>query len=149
MMISVGGERRTSKEAPRRRGAAPARLLEHAHRIADRLGGAVERRALLVVQLDLEHLLEAVAAQLARHTQEEPLIPYSPSSQAEHGRIRFLSFTIASAICTARRRRRVVGGARLQVLHDLRAAVPRAIHDRVQRLLIAISCVIGMPDTVV
>src|SRR5690606_5160392 len=32
---------------------------------------------------------------------KSPLIPYSPSSHAEHGRIRFLSFTMASAICTA------------------------------------------------
>src|SRR5690606_2979539 len=30
-----------------------------------------------------------------------PSIPYSPCSQAAHGRMRFLSLTIASAICTA------------------------------------------------
>ena len=30
-----------------------------------------------------------------------PFMPYSPWSQAEQGRIRFWSFTIASTICTA------------------------------------------------
>src|SRR5690606_25938510 len=40
------------------------------HRLAHRLGGLHEGRLLVGVQLDLDHLLEAVAAELAGHPQE-------------------------------------------------------------------------------
>ena len=46
-------------------------------------------------------------------------------------------------------RRRVVRRAGLEMLHDLGAAVPRAIDDRVELFLRSISCVIGMPLTLV
>ena len=59
-------------------------------------------------------------------------MPYSPWSHAAHGSMRLWSSTIASAICTAAGERRVVRRAGLEMLHDLGAAVARAIDDRVE-----------------
>src|SRR5436190_24379049 len=49
--------------------------LDGAHRLADRFGALLQRRPLVRRELDLDHLLEAIPAQLAGHAEIEPAHP--------------------------------------------------------------------------
>ena len=64
----------------------------------------------------------------------KPESPYSPSSHAAHGRMRLRSLHDRLDHLHRAGRRRIVRRAGLEVLHDLGAAVARALHDRVELL---------------
>src|SRR5829696_1191762 len=49
--------------------------LDRPHRLADRLGALLERCSLVRRELDLDHLLEPVLAELARNAKVQPLHP--------------------------------------------------------------------------
>src|SRR5690348_13361998 len=106
------------------------------HRPAHGVRALRERRTLIRGQLDLVDLLEPLAAELARYAEEEilqPVLAREPRGARENA---MLVERDALAHLHRRGGRRVVGRARLQVLHDLRTAGARALDDLVERLAI-------------
>src|SRR5512140_2341425 len=106
------------------------------HRLAHRIGALRERRALVVGERHLEDLLEPGSAQLARHAKEYSGLPVLTLQPCGTWQNALLIERDRFAHLHDRRRRRVERRARLQILHDLGAAVAGAIDDRVELRLV-------------
>ena len=95
-------------------------------------GALREHGLFLGIELHLVDLLDAIAPQLHRHADEQPVDSVLAFEQRRAGQNLLLVLQNRLHHLDRRRRRSIVRAARLQILHDLRAAVARAIHNRRQ-----------------
>src|SRR5574341_159510 len=109
--------------------------LELLHELAHGGGRLLERRLLVRRERDLDDLLDARAAELHRHADVEPLHPVL-AVQVRRAR-QDLLLVLEDRLEHLDRRggRRIVRAPALEERDDLRAAVGRALHERVDRVL--------------
>src|SRR5690606_20150257 len=120
--------------APRWGAASESSLLEGPHRLANRLGRPLECGSLLGGKLDLDDLLEPLAAELTRHPEEETLHAVLALQPGGAGEDTLLVLDDRLRHLHGARGGRVVGGAGLEVLHDLGPPIPGALDDLLQLL---------------
>src|SRR5208337_3563448 len=95
----------------------------------------LQRRILLRRQLDLNNLLRARRPQLYRHAHKQSLDPILPIQIHRARQNLLLIFQNRFHHLHGRRRRRIIRRPGLHQIHNLRAALPRAIHNRVNPFL--------------
>src|SRR5512138_1740631 len=109
-------------------------------RLGDRLlhgvDGLREHRALLVVQLELDHPLDAGRADHHRHPDEEPLLAVLTVEVRRAREDALLVAQVALRHRDRRRGRRVEGRPGAEERHDLAAPLARALEDRVELRLV-------------
>src|SRR5574338_339859 len=108
--------------------------LDLGHELADVLDRGVEEPALIGVELDLEHLLDAPGAEHARDADVEPVDAVLALAQARAGEHALLVLQDGLGHLDGARRGRDERGAGLEQVHDLAARVLRALDDGVDAL---------------
>ena len=105
------------------------------HEILHGFHRAFEVEPLMRVEIDLDHPLHALGADHRRHADIEALYAVFAGQVGGAGQHALLVLEIGLGHRDRRRGRRIVGGAGLQKLHHLGAAVARALDDFVQALM--------------
>src|ERR1035441_5292788 len=102
---------------------------DDAHQFLHRVGALLQGGLLFRGQLDLDDLLDAVRAPLARYADEQPVdtVFAFEIGGARHDLLLVLEDGLNHL--RDRGRRRVVSAAGLEMLHDLGATVARALHQ--------------------
>src|SRR5438045_1438314 len=118
-----------------RKGSGIRSNAEHVDEFLNRRGALLKRDALFGRQVDLDDLFEAARAELAGHADVETLYAVLAFQIRGAGQNLLLVFEYGLRHLDRRSRGRVVGRAGLEESDYLRAAVGRALHNRVELLL--------------
>src|SRR5262249_23886529 len=114
---------------------SPASELQLLDQLTHGRGGLVEGRLLVGRERDLDDLLDAAAPELHRHPDVKSLRPVLPFEIRGAGKDLLLVLENRLHHLDGGGGGRVVGAARLQIVHDLGADVGRARDQRVDRVI--------------